>query len=213
MELYTEELDNLGDVRNLDELFQRIGVRLAGAEQQATFAAFRRRFPWLGCNLVAGLIAAVLSGIFEETVKGAVALYFFIPVVLNLAESVSSQSVGLTIHLLQGQKPSWRSLPGQLRGELSTGFLLGSACGLIIGLVALTWLHVRGDANGLRVAGALLGGIAGGVTLSAALGLTVPVLLRLLHLDPRVAAGPIVLAGADIVTILAYLNLARWLIG
>jgi magnesium transporter len=212
MELYTEELGNLSDVRNLDELFQRIGVRIAGAEQQASFSAFRRRFPWLGCNLAAGLLAAFLSGIFEETVKGAVALYFFIPVVLNLAESVSSQSVGLTIHLLQGQKPSWRSLPAQLRGEMTTGAMLGTACGLIIGLVGLLWLQVRGDANGFRVAGALLGGIAGGVTLSAALGLTVPVLLRLLHLDPRVAAGPIVLAGADIVTILAYLNLARWLI-
>jgi magnesium transporter len=63
------------------------------------------------------------------------------------------------------------------------------------------------------VALALLGGIAGGVALSAALGLTVPLLLRLLRLDPRVAAGPIVLAGADIVTILLYLNLARWLLG
>jgi magnesium transporter len=35
----------------------------------------------------------------------------------------------------------------------------------------------------------------------------------LLHLDPKVAAGPVALAGADIVTILIYLNLARWLLG
>jgi magnesium transporter len=212
MELYTEELGNLNDVRNLDELFQRIGVRIAGAEQQATLSAFRRRFPWLVCNLVGGIVAAFLSGLFEETLERAVALALFIPVVLNLAESVSSQSVGLTIHLLQGQRPSWRSLPGQLRGELSTGLLLGTACGLIIALVALFWLQTRAEANCFRIAVALMGGIAGGVTLSAALGLTVPMLLRLLHLDPRVAAGPIVLAGADIVTILAYLNLARWLI-
>jgi magnesium transporter len=207
MELYTEELGNLSDVRNLDELFQRIGVRLAGAEQQESFAAFRRRFPWLICNLVGGILAAFLAGLFQETLETAVALAMFIPVVLNLAESVSSQSVGLTIHLLQGQKPSWRTLPGQLRGELSTGLMLGTACGLIIALVALVWQR------NVRMAGALLGGIAGGVTVSAGLGLTVPVLLRLMRLDPRVAAGPIVLAGADIVTILAYLNLARWLIG
>ena len=213
VELYTEELGSLSDARNLDELFQQIGVRVAGAEQRSSLGAFRRRFPWLGCNLAAGLLAAFLSGVFEDTVKGAVALSFFIPVVLNLAESVSSQSVGLTIHLLQGQKPSWRALPAQLRGELSTGLLLGTACGMIIGLVALVWLQLRGGANATRVALALLGGIAAGVTLSAVLGLTVPLLLRLLRLDPRVAAGPIVLAGADIVTILAYLNLARWLLG
>ena len=34
-----------------------------------------------------------------------VALAFFIPVVLNLAESVSSQSVSLALHLLHGRPP------------------------------------------------------------------------------------------------------------
>ena len=56
-------------------------------------------------------------------------------------------------------------------------------------------------------------GVDRGVAVSAALGLALPVLLRLFHLEPRVAAGPIALAGADIVTILLYLNLARWLLG
>jgi magnesium transporter len=207
LELYTEELENLSDTRQRDALFQQIGVHIAGAQQQSPLSAFRRRFPWLGCNIAGGILAAFLAGIFEQTLANAVALALFIPVVLNLAESVSSQSVSLTLHLLQGEVPTWRGLPGLLRGETLTGMLLGSACGAIIGLVALAWLR------NVRVALALLGGIAGGVALSAALGLTVPLLLRLLRLDPRVAAGPIVLAGADIVTILIYLNLARWLLG
>jgi magnesium transporter len=206
VELYTTELDQLEDAQHREELFQRIGVRVAGA-QPSPWQAFRRRFPWLGCNLAAGILAAFLSGVFETTMKNAVALAFFIPVVLNLAESVSSQSVSLTLHLLQVQRPRWKTLPELLGGELATGLFLGSACGAIIALVALVWLKQG------HVALALLGGIAGGVSLSAALGLTVPLLLRLMHLDPRVAAGPIVLAGADVVTILLYLNLARWLLG
>jgi magnesium transporter len=42
--------------------------------------------------------------------------------------------------------------------------------------------------------------------------MALPFLLRLLRLEPRVAAGPIALAGADVVTILLYLNLARSLL-
>jgi hypothetical protein len=34
-----------------------------------------------------------------------------------------------------------------------------------------------------------------------------------LRLEPRVAAGPIALAGADIITILLYLELSRRLLG
>jgi Mg/Co/Ni transporter MgtE len=40
-----------------------------------------------------------------------------------------------------------------------------------------------------------------------------PILLRLLRLEPRVAAGPIALAGSDIITIVLYLSLARLLLG
>ena len=44
-------------------------------------------------------------------------------------------------------------------------------------------------------------------------GVAMPNLLRLLRRDPQVAAGPIALAMADMVTLLVYFNLARWMLG
>ena len=46
---------------------------------------------------------------------------------------------------------------------------------------------------------------------AAAMGVAMPILLRLLRGDPQVAAGPIALAVSDMITLLIYLNLARWL--
>jgi magnesium transporter len=206
VELYTDELTHLGDVTKRDDLFQLIGVRAAAAQQISPFTAFRYRFPWLGCNLAAGIACAFLSGVFQAELKGTVALAFFIPVVLNLAESVSSQSVSLALQLLHGRTPSWKSLLPDLRPEVFTGLLLGLASGGVMGVVALAWL------GRLDVAGCLLGGIAAGVTAAALLGISMPIVLRLLHLEPRVAAGPVALAGSDVVTLLIYLNLARWLL-
>jgi magnesium transporter len=204
VDLYTDELLSLGDAAGRDDLFQLIGVYGAGG-RASPLAAFRRRFPWLGCNLAAGILAAILSGIYQEVLERAVALAFFIPVVLNLAESVSTQSVSLTLQLLHGRPPTWRSMLHQARTELATGLLLGLGSGLVMGLVALAWL------GQVQLALCLLGGIAGGVAGAAVLGMAMPILLRLLRLEPRVAAGPISLAGADVITILLYLNLARWL--
>jgi magnesium transporter len=207
MELYTDELSNLSDANTRDDLFQLIGVHVAHGQQTSPLFAFRKRFPWLGCNLAAGILAAFLSGIFQKELNQVVALAFFIPVVLNLAESVSSQSVSLTLQWLHGQPPAWKSLWEKIRSEAATGFLLGIGSGIIIAIVALVWLGER------RVMFCLLGGITGGVVGAALLGLTMPVLLRLLHLEPRVAAGPIALAGSDIITIVLYLSLARLLLG
>jgi magnesium transporter len=206
MELYTDELSRLGDANVGDDIFQLVGVHLANAQQASPLFAFRHRFPWLGCNLAAGILAAFLSGIYQDELNRAVALAFFIPVVLNLAESVSSQSVSLSLQVLHGRPPTWKSMLQKVRDEVLTGFFLGVGSGLIMGMVALVWL------GHFRVALCLLGGIAGGVTGAAVLGLTIPIVLRLLHLEPRVAAGPIALAGSDIVTILLYLSLARLLL-
>ena len=149
----------------------------------------------------------LFRSVFQDELSRVVALAFFIPVVLNLAESVSSQSVSLTLQALHGQRPTWKSLLRGLRGELLTGLLLGLGAGAVVALTALIWLGHP------RVALCLVGGITGGVAGAAALGLAMPVVLRLLHLEPRVAAGPVSLAGADVITILLYLSLARWLLG
>jgi magnesium transporter len=207
VDLYADELGALDEAHRRAEAFQTIGVRAAAGQQESPLGAFRRRFPWLGCNIAAGLLAAFLSGVYEHELKQVVALAFFIPVVLNLAESVSSQSVSLTLQLLHGRPPTWRALARKLRDEVATGALLGLGSGSVIALVALGWL---GEG---RLAICLIGGITGGVTVSAALGLAIPMMLRLLRLEPRVAAGPVALAAADVVTILVYLNLARWLLG
>jgi magnesium transporter len=206
VDLYTEELNELNDATQREDLFQLLGVRAADPQAASLLSGFRQRFPWLGCNLGAGILAAFLAGLYQKELDRVVALAFFIPVVLNLAESVSSQSVSLALEWLRGRPPSWKSMFARIPGELSIGLLLGAASGLVVGVVALAWLHQ------LSVAACLLGGIVGGVAGAAVLGIVMPVVLRLFHLEPRVAAGPIALAGADIVTLLVYFNLARFLL-
>jgi magnesium transporter len=207
VELYTAEIGQLTDSSRRDDLFQLIGVHATEARHGSALSGFRHRFPWLLCNIGAGIVAALLAGVYAEELNRVVALAFFIPVVLNLAESVGSQSVSLALQVLHSGRPTWRAMAGRLRNELATGLLLGLASGTVVALTALAWL---GEG---RVALCIVGGIAGGVAGAAVLGLALPIVLRLLRLEPRVAAGPIALAGADILTIVLYLNLARWLLG
>jgi magnesium transporter len=209
MELYTDELGQLGEAANQEQLFQLLGVQMTSAQQRSPLLAFRHRAPWLSCNVAAGILAAFLSGVYENELNKVVALAFFIPVVLNLAESVSSQSVSLSLQWLHGPPPSWSALLVKLPSELATGLLLGLAAGCVLAVVALVWL----PQFKVTVALCLLGGIAGGVAGAAVVGISIPILLRWLRLEPRVAAGPIALAAADILTILVYFNLARWLLG
>ena len=206
IELYTSELADFDRSERHDDLFQLIGVHLDEARHGSPLFAFGRRFPWLLCNIAGGIAAAFLLGRFEAELKQVVALSLFIPVVLNLAESVSTQSVSLALQLMHGRRPTLRSTLGKLRSEIATGLLLGLASGGAIGLTALVWL---GNPPLLLV---LVCGIAGGMASSAVVGAAMPNLVRLARCDPRVAAGPIALASADVITLLIYCNFARWLL-
>jgi magnesium transporter len=212
VDLYTEKLSGTQeserepDIYPGDDLFQLIGVHLAQARQTSPLTAFRSRFPWLICNVVGGLLAALLSWLFRAELQQVVALALFIPVVLALAESVSTQSVSLALQGLHQSPAAWLALLPRLWRELLTGLALGCACAVLVAAVAWVWLGQP------AVAWSLLGGVAGGVAGAAVLGIAVPNLLRLLALDPHVAAGPLALASSDALTLLIYFNLARWLL-
>jgi magnesium transporter len=103
--------------------------------------------------------------------------------------------------------PTWQTFGRKVRQELLVGLLLVAACGLLVALIAGAW---KGS---FVVAASLFLGIVGGVVASAGVGLGMPFVLKLFRRDPQLASGPMALAMSDVVTLLCYFNLGRWLLG
>src|SRR5450432_4029542 len=107
--LFAEEMLEAGDreeerptVANLgDDVFEALGFRLAQIRGASTWRVFRYRFPWLLATVGAGTACAVLAGAFEATLAGSLVVAFFLTMVLGLNESVSMQSMTLTIQALR----------------------------------------------------------------------------------------------------------------
>lgn len=203
---FTEEVFEIAESGGMDELFEAIGFHVDQVRDASPLRAFRYRFPWLLATIGSGTICAMLAGAYELTLKKAIILAFFLTLVLGLAESVSVQSMTLTIQALRAVQPTAGWYVRALRREIGTSLLLGSACGAVVALIIWLW---RG--NGLAAAS-----IGGSIflTLCAAcfFGLSVPALLHALKLDPKIAAGPVTLACTDICTLLFYFGLASLLL-
>lgn len=212
VDTYAEEMSELSrydaEREGAEDFFQLIGVRLAQVRRAGAAAAFRARFPWLLCNVAGGLAAAAVAGLFQGVLDRVVAIALFIPVVLAIAESVSIQSLTLTLQAHHSlSRVRLRRVWGALRHEAPVGLLLGVACAAVVATAAGLW---RGD---LPLALCLLGTIAVTVTLATALGVVVPLTLHALRCDPKIAAGPIVLTAADLTTLVVYLSLAAATLG
>jgi len=186
--------------RSFDDIFQIIGVH--ATQGRTVWLGFRDRFPWLLTNVTGGLLCAVLVSQYERLLDAAVVLAFFLPMVLALAESVSMQSATLTLHNLHSGGMTWALLGPAMRRELSVAALLGSGCAVLVGAICWAW-----KGNG-ELAFALGAAIAFSMVTAALLGLLLPTMLHAGKLDPKIAAGPIVLAVADVCALLIYFNLA-----
>ncbi|HEX8296581.1 MAG TPA: magnesium transporter [Chthoniobacteraceae bacterium] len=204
--VFTEEVLDLAEPEKVSDTFESLGFHISQARGASAWKAFRLRFPWLLATIASGTAGALLAGKFEHTLARVVVIAFFLALVLALAEAVSIQSMSLTLQSLRAQTPSWRWFFQALRRELSTALLLGAGCGMLVFLIVFLW---RRTFEAAAVIGA---SVAGGLLIACFAGVAIPALLHALRLDPKIAAGPITLAVADVLTLLLYFSLATWLL-
>ncbi|MCL5280790.1 MAG: magnesium transporter [Planctomycetes bacterium] len=204
--MLTGEVFDSAERQKAAEVFATIGFRLSQVRDASPAKVFRYRFPWLLATITSGLCCALLASVFETTLAQSIVLAFFLTLILGLGDSVSSQSMTVTLQALRTSRPKLDWYLATLRRELSTALLLGLACGGAVALITLWWR--RESAPALVIGVSILLSLC-----SACLtGLSVPTLLHALRLDPKIAAGPVTLALTDIFTLLFYLGLASiWL--
>ena len=188
-----------------DDVFEALGFRLAQIRGASPWRVFRYRFPWLLATVGAGTACAVLAGAFETTLAGSLVIAFFLTMVLGLNESVSMQSMTVTIQALRANTLTRRWFLYNLRREMATAVLLGLACGIVVAMIVLVWRH---DTKGAAVIGT---SIAVSLITACLFGFSVPSLLHSLKLDPKIAAGPVTLAVTDFFALAFYFTLA-WLV-
>jgi magnesium transporter len=211
--LFAEEMLEMGEREDerrsvaqvADDVFEALGFRLAQVRGVSPWRVFRYRFPWLLATVAAGTACALLAGLFETTLAGSLVIAFFLTMVLGLNESVSMQSMTLTIQALRANTLTRRWFLHNLRRELATAILLGLACGLLVCAIVWVW---RQDPKAAAVIG---GSIAVSLVTACLFGFSVPSLLHSLKLDPKIAAGPVTLAVTDFCALAFYFSLA-WLV-
>ena len=181
-----------------DDIFEVLGFHLEQIRGASPWRTFRFRFPWLLVTVTGGTICAVLAGAFEATLAHSLVVAFFLTMVLGLNESVAAQSMSVTIQMLRSAPVTRSWFASALRREFATAFLIGIGCGTVVTGIVLLW---RDD---FIAAFAIGGSIALSLISASLFGLGVPSLLHRLKLDPKIAAGPITLALADVFALIIY---------
>lgn len=153
------------------------------------------RLPWLVIGLVGGLGLTFISARFEELLSQNIALAFFIPVIVYMADAVGSQTEAVYIRNLNKKRTKFSVY---LVKEVALGILLGILFGALTAAFAYLVFHSFDTAASV--------GLAMAVTMGTApiLALVVPTVLKMEHKDPAVGTGPFVTVVQDFMSLLIY---------
>lgn len=166
---------------------------------------YRKRIVWLVALVFINLISLKIMAAYEEILASAIALTFFIPLLIGSGGNAGAQSATLMVRALATGDVEMNQWFKTLIKELGVGASLGAT---------------------MAVAGLILGFIQGGMQIAIIIGLTMiaivfvanligvvlPFLLTRLGLDPAVASNPLIMSIADATGLLIYFLISTWIL-
>ncbi|MGD9600751.1 MAG: magnesium transporter [Gammaproteobacteria bacterium] len=155
----------------------------------------RHRLPWLVVGLMGSALATSVMVAFESLLSANVAVAFFVPAIVYLADAIGTQTEAIAVRRLSLTRTGIAQLLGS---EARTGALIGSAIGALA--FAMSYLAF-GDA---RLAAAVGVSILVAGAIAATLGLAIPWLLASCGVDPAFGSGPVATVLQDVLSILVY---------
>jgi magnesium transporter len=183
--------------------------RLAGIEVEHTrdrdalegppLRRARHRLPWLLFGLLGSMASALIMSRFEHLLARDLAIAFFVPAIVYLADAIGTQTEAIAIRGLSLSRLTLRHLLGE---ELRTGFVIGFT------LAALAFPMVAVFFGDLRLAFAVSLAIVAAGTVATTIGLLLPWLLQRNGYDPAFGSGPVATILQDVTSLVVYFGLA-----
>ncbi len=203
-------VDDIMDVAEMEttEDFHKLGG--AGAVNISLLDAplsllYRKRIGWLVTLIFVNVVSGLAIANFEYAIEAAVALVFFLPMIIASGGNAGSQSATLMVRALAtgDVEPSdWFKLWGR---ELFVAIGLGLTMAATVSLIGI-W---RGGFDLALVVALAMTAV---VIMGSMVGMILPFLLQMLKIDPATASTPLITSVADVLGILIYFLIAVWIL-
>ncbi|MDR2234318.1 MAG: magnesium transporter, partial [Tannerella sp.] len=169
------------------------------------FDLYKQRVVWLVSLVFMSVLSGAAIAHFENMIQAAVALVFFMPLLINSGGNAGSQSATLMIRALavgDVQLKHWFRL---LSKELIVSLLLGATMAIGVAFVA----NFR--APDVMMVVALTMVLV--VIMGSIIGLLLPFIFTTFKLDPALASAPLITSLCDILGIIIYFSIAVKMLG
>lgn len=201
--------DDVMDVLEAEatEDFQEFAAITRGDEKtEGIFQTARQRIPWIIILVFLSILIGGLIGVFEETLESVVLLAAFIPMIMDTAGNVGTQSLAVAVRNLNTDDERRTSMGQTIKNEFGAGLLMGIVSAIVMLFIVLVLYQ--------NLVLALIVGVSllFTISLSTVVGAVIPAIANKLNVDPAVASGPFITTINDAFGLLIYFSIATALL-
>ena len=199
----------------VDEEMAEDYAKLAGLSSEedvdeTVFSSVKKRLPWLILLLVLGLVVSSVVGIFEKVIDLVAVSVCFQSLILDMAGNVGTQSLAVTIRVLNNEDLTVKDKLKLVKKEVKVGFFNGLLiAGFACVFITMYIFIIKNYPINFSIILALCIGLSLIVTMiiSSLVGTLIPLTLNSMNIDPAVASGPLITTVNDLVSAICYYSI------
>ena len=211
-------IDDIVDVIEEEntEDFEKMAAMLPSEDEYlktGVLTLAKNRMPWLLFLMISAIFTGMIITHYEDALKTSafgVVLTACIPMLMGAGGNCGSQASTLTIRGLALGEVELKDIFKLLWKEVRVGLIVGAVLSLVTFALYTFWLGDMDATIAQRIPTALTIAVAVYITVivAKAIGCTLPLLAKAVHLDPALMASPLITTIVDICSLLVLFAVA-----
>lgn len=197
-------VDDVIDVINqeaTEDIYKMVSLGSVDRITDSPVKSIKKRLPFLLISLLTASLAPFIINFFKDTIQSAVTLAVFMPLIAALGGIAGSQTIAIMVREIAIGEADWPIAKRALFKEI----LVGIGNGIVVGLVLAGFSFLI---MGNYILGLILGlAIIINLFIAALLGTLIPLVLKLLRLDPALGSQNLLTMCTDAIGIFSFLGL------
>ena len=190
----TEDFEKMAAMLPSDKPYLRTGV----------FATWKARLPWLMVLMLSAMVTGAMLEYYEAAFVSIPLLVTFIPQIMDTGGNCGSQASTMIIRGLALDEISPKDFTKAWWKEIRVALLCS------IALCSVNFIRILIQYHDPQVALVVSGTLMLTICMAKSLGCILPILAKILKLDPAIMASPLITTITDAFSILVYFNFALW---
>lgn len=189
-----------------EQMYQLAGVDDESEQEEEFIQTGKKRASWLFINLLTAILASMVIGFFDETLKEFIALAILMPIVASMGGNAGTQTLAVMVRQLALGDIDEENAKDAIRKEILIALSNGFIFALILGLIASFWFE--NIMLGFVIALSMI------ITLFCAgfFGSVIPLALKKMDIDPAIGSTVLLTTVTDIIGFFSFLMLAKYIL-